>query len=50
MSARDLPSEKQKMLDRLHRSDNALVGKRVLVVDDDVRRSSHSVACWSAAA
>ena len=33
----DLPSEKQKMLDRLHRSDDALVGKRVLVVDDDVR-------------
>jgi len=33
----DLPPEKQKMLDRLHRSDEALVGKRVLVVDDDVR-------------
>jgi CheY-like chemotaxis protein/signal transduction histidine kinase/HAMP domain-containing protein len=33
----DLPAEKQKMLDRLHRSDEALVGKRVLVVDDDVR-------------
>ncbi len=33
----DLPSEKQKMLDRLHRSDDALVGKKVLVVDDDVR-------------
>ena len=25
------------MLDRLHRSDEALVGKKVLVVDDDVR-------------
>jgi CheY-like chemotaxis protein len=25
------------MLDRLHRSDDALVGKKVLVVDDDVR-------------
>jgi HAMP domain-containing protein/CheY-like chemotaxis protein/signal transduction histidine kinase len=33
----DLPVEKQKMLDRLHRSDDALVGKKVLVVDDDVR-------------
>ncbi len=33
----DLPAEKQNMLDRLHRSDEALVGKRVLVVDDDVR-------------
>jgi HAMP domain-containing protein/CheY-like chemotaxis protein/signal transduction histidine kinase len=33
----DLPAEKQRMLDRLHRSDDALVGKKVLVVDDDVR-------------
>jgi CheY-like chemotaxis protein/signal transduction histidine kinase/HAMP domain-containing protein len=33
----DLPPEKQKMLDRLHGSDDALVGKKVLVVDDDVR-------------
>jgi CheY-like chemotaxis protein len=33
----DLPAEKQRMLDRLHRSDEALVGKQVLVVDDDVR-------------
>jgi CheY-like chemotaxis protein len=33
----DLPVEKQRMLDRLHRSDEALVGKKVLVVDDDVR-------------
>jgi len=33
----DLPAEKQKMLDRLHRSDEALIGKKVLVVDDDVR-------------
>jgi CheY-like chemotaxis protein len=32
-----LPEDKQKMLDRLHRSDEALVGKKVLVVDDDVR-------------
>ena len=33
----DLPQEKQKMLDRLHRSDEALIGKKVLVVDDDMR-------------
>jgi CheY-like chemotaxis protein len=33
----DLPVEKQRMLDRLHRSDEALVGRKVLVVDDDVR-------------
>jgi HAMP domain-containing protein/CheY-like chemotaxis protein/signal transduction histidine kinase len=33
----DLPVEKQNMLDRLHRSDEALVGRKVLVVDDDVR-------------
>ncbi len=33
----DLPPEKQKMLDRLHHSDETLVGKKVLVVDDDVR-------------
>jgi CheY-like chemotaxis protein/HAMP domain-containing protein/GAF domain-containing protein len=33
----DLPAEKQRMLDQLHRSDEVLVGKAVLVVDDDVR-------------
>jgi CheY-like chemotaxis protein/signal transduction histidine kinase len=33
----DLPPEKQNMLDRLHRSDEALAGKQVLIVDDDVR-------------
>jgi HAMP domain-containing protein/CheY-like chemotaxis protein/signal transduction histidine kinase len=33
----DLPREKQSMLDRLHRSDEALVGRKVLIVDDDVR-------------
>jgi CheY-like chemotaxis protein/GAF domain-containing protein len=33
----DLPAEKQRMLDRLHRSDEDLVGKAVLVVDDDAR-------------
>jgi HAMP domain-containing protein/signal transduction histidine kinase/DNA-binding response OmpR family regulator len=33
----DLPPAKQRMLDRLHRSDDALAGRKVLVVDDDVR-------------
>jgi HAMP domain-containing protein/CheY-like chemotaxis protein/signal transduction histidine kinase len=33
----DLPARKQQMLERLHRSDEDLVGKSVLVVDDDVR-------------
>jgi CheY-like chemotaxis protein len=33
----DLPHAKQEMLHRLHRSDDDLVGKTVLVVDDDVR-------------
>ncbi len=29
--------DKQHMLDRLHQSDEALYGRRVLIVDDDVR-------------
>ena len=33
----ELPQEKQQMLDRLHKSDDALAGRKVLVVDDDVR-------------
>jgi CheY-like chemotaxis protein len=33
----DLPADKQRMLERLHQSDEALVDKKVLVVDDDVR-------------
>ena len=33
----DLPEEKQKMLDRLHGSNEILRGRKVLVVDDDVR-------------
>ena len=33
----ELPASKQRMLDRLHRSDDDLVGRTVLVVDDDVR-------------
>jgi HAMP domain-containing protein/CheY-like chemotaxis protein len=32
-----LPEDKRRMLERLHRSDEDLVGKAVLVVDDDVR-------------
>jgi len=33
----ELPKEKQQMLDRLHQPDEALAGRKVLVVDDDVR-------------
>ncbi|KAA6462191.1 HAMP domain-containing protein [Acidobacteria bacterium AB60] len=33
----DLPRAKQEMLERLHSSDDALAGRKVLVVDDDVR-------------
>ncbi|MGE5177627.1 MAG: response regulator, partial [Bacteroidota bacterium] len=33
----DLPQEKQRMLHKLHVSDDDLVGKLVLIVDDDVR-------------
>ena len=33
----DLSAEKQKMLERLHSSDDDLVGKTVLLVDDDAR-------------
>jgi CheY-like chemotaxis protein len=33
----DLPQEKQRMLRRLHSSDEDLVGKTVLLVDDDAR-------------
>jgi HAMP domain-containing protein/CheY-like chemotaxis protein/signal transduction histidine kinase len=33
----DLPVEKQKMLERLHSSDEDLVGRTVLLVDDDAR-------------
>jgi CheY-like chemotaxis protein/signal transduction histidine kinase len=33
----DLPSHKQEMLERLHRSDEDLKGRQVLIVDDDVR-------------
>jgi len=33
----DLPAAQQKMIEQLHGSDEALRGRRVLVVDDDVR-------------
>ena len=33
----DLPSDKQQMIERLHSSDEDLVGKTVLLVDDDAR-------------
>ena len=33
----DLPKQKQEMIDRLHRSDEGLAGRKVLIVDDDVR-------------
>jgi CheY-like chemotaxis protein len=32
-----LPPEKQQMIEKLHRSDDDLLGKKVLVVDDDIR-------------
>jgi CheY-like chemotaxis protein/two-component sensor histidine kinase len=33
----DLPIGKQRMLEKLHGSDEALVGRKVLIVDDDIR-------------
>jgi HAMP domain-containing protein/signal transduction histidine kinase/DNA-binding response OmpR family regulator len=33
----DLPRDKQRMLERLHQSDEVLAGRSVLVVDDDMR-------------
>jgi len=35
--AADLPADKQRMLERLHASDEMLAGRTVLVVDDDTR-------------
>ena len=35
--AADLPAHQQQMLEQLRQSDEALIGKKVLVVDDDVR-------------
>jgi CheY-like chemotaxis protein len=34
---KDLPENKRQMIERLHRSDEDLVSKQVLIVDDDVR-------------
>jgi CheY-like chemotaxis protein len=34
---RDLPPDKQRMLEKLHNSDEDLVGRAVLLVDDDAR-------------
>jgi CheY-like chemotaxis protein len=33
----NLPEAKREILERLHRSDSVLAGKRVLIVDDDIR-------------
>ena len=33
----NLPAPKQQMLERLHQTDSVLTGKKVLIVDDDVR-------------
>jgi signal transduction histidine kinase len=33
----DLPAEKQRVLERLHGSDDLLVGRKILLVDDDTR-------------
>jgi len=40
----DLPERKQKMLERLHSSNEVLRGRKVLVVDDDVRLCAHHTA------
>jgi CheY-like chemotaxis protein len=37
MVIEDLPVAKQRMIETLHRSDEPLLGRKVLVVDDDVR-------------
>jgi CheY-like chemotaxis protein/HAMP domain-containing protein len=34
---RDLPTDKQRMLEKLHNSDEDLIGRSVLLVDDDAR-------------
>jgi len=33
----ELPEDKQRMLERLHRSNEALRGRKILIVDDDAR-------------
>ena len=48
---KDLPPEKQRMLERLYSSDEDLLGKTVLLVDDDARNIfALSSACSSGAA
>jgi len=46
----ELPAEKQRMLERLYNSDEDLVGRTVLLVDDDARNIFTFPACWSGAA
>ena len=50
----DLPSEKQRMLERLNSSDEDLLGRKVLLVDDDSRNifalSQRARAAWDAGA
>ena len=46
----DLPLEKQQMLDRLHRSDDALFGRRCWWWTTTCGTSSRSAACWSVGA
>ena len=46
----DLPLEKQQMLDRLHRSDDALFGRRCWWWTTTCGTSSRSAACWSVVA
>src|SRR5690606_9167969 len=33
----DLPASRQRMIESLHRGDESLAGRKVLVVDDDIR-------------
>ncbi|MSQ48259.1 MAG: response regulator [Deltaproteobacteria bacterium] len=35
--ARNLPESKRRMIERLHQTDSILAGKKILIVDDDVR-------------
>jgi CheY-like chemotaxis protein len=35
--AEDMPEERRRMLQQLHRADSVLSGKKVLIVDDDIR-------------
>jgi len=45
----DLPQSKQRMLQRLHSSDEDLMRRTVLLVDDDARNISRCRASWSGA-